>query len=144
MEIRSIMPQDREHSASARAITALARRLMRKDAASSQATLSLAFVLPGIDDQLPFQGMRLTAHDEITKTLTIEAAVPLPMLDPPKAAPYVLAVAADAIDAASEFFAETGTPFDARGLHAIVAAISPGELEHPAREHFAPDPSHGN
>jgi hypothetical protein len=131
------MPQEREHSASARAITALARHLARRrfDVGSSRASFSLVFVLPGIDDQLSFQGMRLTAHDEPTDTLTIEAAIPVPMLDSPKAAAYVLAVAADAIDAASEFFTEKGTAFDARCVHDIVAAVSPRDLERPSHEH---------
>jgi hypothetical protein len=144
MELRSMLPQEREHSACVRAITALARCLFKaRPTAGRTASVSLVLILPGIDDQVPFHGMRLASYDEASRTLTIEAAVPARALEAPAAAPYVLAVAADAVDAAVEFFVEQGIAFDAGPLQELLAATAPEDLEGPQRAHRVTDAALG-
>jgi hypothetical protein len=80
--------------------------------------------------------MRLSAHDSIKGILTIEACVPAHIVqDLAKAGPYVLAVAADAIDAARDFFLEQGvTAFDQDTLQAWVSTVKPQDLLPPTRQ----------
>ena len=113
------------------AITGLAVRLARREAAPVVgAQLTLCYLLPGEDGELPFAGMQLSAHDPVKSVLIIEACVPLHIVhDPSKAGAYVLAVAADAIDAAREFFEEQGvTAFDADALQTWISTLEAAEL----------------
>lgn len=123
----------KEHASSAasHAITALAIRLFRRDAAPAiDARLTLCYLLPDEHGQAPFEGMRLGAHDAEKVALTIEACVPPHIVDDPsRAGRYVLAVAADAIDAAQEFFvALGGSKFDAETLQAWITTIKLEDL----------------
>lgn len=136
-EIQSMMIKDHESSAVSHAITALAMRLARRELAPLvTAQLRLCYVLPGEDGRPPFAGMRLSAHDSATQLLVVEASVPTHIVhDPKKAGPYVLAVAADAIDAADAFFVELGVSgFEAELLQAWVATVQPKELLPPRNQ----------
>ena len=126
-----MMIKDHESSAAGHAISALALRLARREAASDvKARLKLCYLLPGEDGLLPFEGMQLSTHDPVKGVVTIEACVPTRIVhDPSKAGPYVLALAADAIDAAQEFFVEQGcTAFDAESLQAWLMTIKAANL----------------
>src|SRR3954449_6425131 len=103
-----MMIKEHESSATGHAITALAMRLARREVALEVKTqLTLCYLLPGEDGEPPFLGMQLGTHHPLRGIVTIEACVPAHIVhDPSKAGPYVLAVAADAIDAAEEFFFE--------------------------------------
>lgn len=136
-EIESVAIKEHESSAVSQAITALAVRLARLERTPLvQPQLRLCYLLPAEDGQLAFQGMRLRTHDPATGTLTIDASVPLHIVDDTsKAGPYVLAVAADAIDAAQEFFLEQGIrSFDAETLQAWVTTVKPADLAPAARQ----------
>lgn len=135
-EIQSMMIKEHESSATGHAITALAMRLARREVARDvKAQLTLCYLLPGEDGRLPFPGMRLGTYEPRTGVVTIEACVPAHIVhDVAKAGPYVLAVAADAIDAAREFFAEQGHAFDAETLHAWVTTIKPVDLLPPQHQ----------
>jgi hypothetical protein len=136
-DIQSMMIKDHESSAAGHAIMALAMQMARRILSPDvRARLKLCYLLPGEDGLLPFQGMQLSRHDAEKGLLTIEACVPsLIVHDPLKAGPYVLAVAADAIDAAQEFFLEQGiTAFDAETLQAHIMTIKPFDLRLPEHQ----------
>jgi hypothetical protein len=136
-EIQSMMIKDHESSAASHAITGLALRLARREAVPDvQAQLTLCYLLPGEDGELPFDGMQLSTHNPVKGVVTIEACVPAHIVhDAAKAGPYVLAVAADAIDAAREFFVEQGvTAFDADALHAWLMTVNAADLLPPQRQ----------
>jgi len=136
-EIQSMMLKEHESSATGHAITALAMRLARREGVRDvRAQLTLCYLLPGEDGELPFRGMRLGTHDPVKGMVTIEACVPAHIVnDPAKAGPYVLAVAADAIDAAQEFFVEQGlTSFDAETLHAWITTVKAADLRPPEHQ----------
>jgi len=123
----------KEHASSAasHAITALAIRLFRREVAPPvEALLTLWYLLPDEHGHAPFEGMRLGAHDAKKVALTIEACVPPHIVnDPSRAGRYVLAVAADAIDAAHEFFVDSGVrAFDAEALQAWIKTIQLEDL----------------
>lgn len=131
------MIKEHESSATGHAITALAKRLARREVARDvKARLTLCYLLPGEDGELPFQGMRLGTHDPVRGVVTIEACVPAHIVhDAGKAGPYVLALAADAIDAAQEFFVEQGVnAFDAETLHAWITTVKPADLRPPEHQ----------
>lgn len=126
----------KEHSTSAasHAITALAIQLARRALVPDvKAHLTLCYLLPDEHGVPPFEGMRLSSHDATTGSLKIDACVPTHIVnDPSRAGPYVLAVAADAIDAAQEFFVEQGvTVFDRDTLQAWIITIKPRDLAPP-------------
>jgi hypothetical protein len=130
-DIQSMMVKDHESSPASLAITGLAMRLACREASPDvKAQLTLCYLLPGEDGELPFEGMQLSTHDPVKGVVTIEACVPPHIVhDPSKAAPYVLAVALDAIDAAGEFFVEHGiSAFDADALQAWVMTIKVADL----------------
>lgn len=132
-----MMIKEHESSAAGHAITALAMRLARREVEPSvSAKLTLCYLLPGEDGELPFEGMQLSAHDPAKGVLTIEACVPAHIVhDPSKAAPYVLAVAQDAIDAAQEFFVEQGVKaFDGETLQAWVMTVKTTDLLPPQHQ----------
>ena len=132
-----MMIKEHESSATGHAITALAMRLARREVAPDiEAQLTLCYLLPGADGKLPFHGMRLGSHDPVKGVLTIEACVPAHIVhDASKAGPYVLAVAADAVDAAQEFFGEQGsTGFDAETLQAWLATVRAIDLQPPQHQ----------
>jgi len=136
-EIQSMMIKEHESSAAGHAITALAMRLARRAAsADAKVHLTLCYLLPGSDGEPPFEGMQLSTHDPEKGALSIEACLPAHVVhNPAKAGPYVLAVAADAIDAAHEFFNEIGvTSFDAETLHAWVATVKATDLLPPQHQ----------
>jgi hypothetical protein len=140
--IRSMMPRERESSAASRAITALAIRLATRLDQSDKpdaCTLELMFVLPDADEGPVFEGMRLSAYAEGEGILVVEAAVPLRMLDSEHVARYVAAVAADAVDAASEFFGEQQVTFDADRRHEVLRAISVSDLQGPLKSRHLPE-----
>jgi hypothetical protein len=133
-DIQSMMIKDHESSAASHAITALAMQLARRFITRDvQARLTLCYLLPGEDGKLPFQGMQLSAHNLDSGVLTIEACVPSHIVQSvSKAGTYVLAVAADAIDAAQEYFTEQGvTAFDSESLKACIMTIKPADLQPP-------------
>jgi hypothetical protein len=139
--VRSVMPREREGSAVSRAITSLAMRLASK-AVSQGAdgyTLELMFVLPDSEEGPLFEGMRLSTYAEDQKILVVEAAVPVSMIDSDRAAAYVAAVAADAVDAAREFFEELRMPFDAESRHDLLGRISTSDLQRPLLSHDLPE-----
>ena len=136
-DIQSMMLKEHESSAAGHAITALAMRLARREVeANVKAKLTLCYLLPGEDGNLPFEGMQLSTHDPVKGVVTIEACVPSHIVhDPSKAGPYVLAVAQDAIDAAEEFFVEQGvTAFDAATLQAWVTTVKATDLLPPQHQ----------
>jgi len=115
-----------------RAITALAMRFAAMRAlrgTTDGCTLELMFVLPDVEEGPTFDGMRLSTYDAGEKVLVVEAAIPARILDSERAASYVAAVAADAVDAASDFFAEQRVAFDADHRHAALRMISVSDLE---------------
>jgi hypothetical protein len=129
--IRTVMPRESEGSPASRAITALAMRfssLLASQVASDKCTLELMFVLPDEEGPL-FEGMRLGSYAEGTHTLCVQAAVPARLVASARAADYVAAAAADAVDAAGEFFGEQGVPFNADARREILRSISVTELE---------------
>ena len=112
-------------------------RLARCEVAPDvKARLTLCYLLPGEDGELPFKGMQLGTHDPVEGVVTIQACVPAHIVhDPSKAGPYVLAVAADAIDAAQEFFAEQGVrAFDSATLQAWITTVKPADLLPPQHQ----------
>jgi hypothetical protein len=130
-EIQSMMIKAHESSAASHAILALALQLARREAVPDlKAQLRLCYLLPGEDGLLPFAGMQLSTHDPAKNVVTIEACVPARIVhDSSKAGPYVLALAADAIDAAHAFFVEQGfTAFDAETLQAWLTTIKAADL----------------
>ncbi|HEY0469403.1 MAG TPA: hypothetical protein VGC79_34675 [Polyangiaceae bacterium] len=136
-EIQSMMIKEHESSATGHAITALAMRLARREASpEAKARLTLCYLLPGEDGERPFKGMQLGTHDPVRGVVTIEACVPAHIVhDPAKAGPYVLAVAADAIDAAQAFFVEQGiSAFDADTLQAWITTVKPADLLPPQHQ----------
>ena len=136
-EIQSMMLKEHESSVTGHAITAFAMRLARREVASYvKARLTLCYLLPGEDGKPPFEGMRFGTHDPVKGVVTIEACVPVHIVhDPSKAGPYVLAVAADAIDAAQEFFVEQGSAaFDAETLQAWVTSVKAADLLPPQHQ----------
>jgi hypothetical protein len=137
LEIQSLMLKEHESSATGHAITALAMRLARRPVnANVKAQLTLCYLLPGEDGELPFEGMRLGSHDPAHGVVTIEACIPAHLVhDPTRAGPYVLALAADAIDAARDFFREQGvTAFDADTLQAWITTIKAADLLPPRHQ----------
>jgi hypothetical protein len=134
LEIQSMVIKELSTSAASHAITALAMRLARRGTSSGAARLTLCYLLPDEQGAAPFAGMRLASHDAERGVLTIEACVPTHLVtDTSRAGRYVLAVAADAIDAARDFFDEQGLGgFDAEELHAWVMTIQPKDLAPPA------------
>lgn len=130
-DIQSMIVKEHSSSAASHAIIALAMRLFRREVASAKrAQLTLCYLLPDERGQAPFEGMRLGTHDAEKAVLTIEACVPQHIVDDPsRAGRYVLAVAADAIDAAREFFVDVGVEgFDAETLQAWVTTIKLEDL----------------
>jgi hypothetical protein len=126
----------KEHSSSAasHAITALAILLTRRDVVAEVTPhLTLCYLLPDEQGESPFEGMRLSTFDAATGVLTVEACIPKQVVnDASKAGRYVLAVAADAIDAALEFFLEQGvTAFDVETLQTWVLTVKPADLAPP-------------
>jgi hypothetical protein len=126
----------KEHSASAasHAITALAMRLARREAMpDAKARLVLCYLLPDEYGVSPFDGMRLASYEAKSAVLTIEACVPTSIVnDRARAGRYVLAVAADAVDAAREFFQEQLVDaFRAPELESWLASVGPGDLAPP-------------
>jgi len=136
-DIQSMMIKEHESSAAGRAITALAMHLARHRGTPNLNTqLTLCYLLPGEDGELAFEGMQLCTHDPRSGVVTIEACVPTHIVhDESKAGSYVLALAADAIDAAQEFFVEQGiTSFDAESLQAWVTTVDVAELLAPQQQ----------
>jgi hypothetical protein len=136
------MPREQEGSAVSRAITALAMRFAHLRAlrgATDSCTLELMFVLPDIDEGPIFEGMRLSTYAEGEGLLVVEAAVPVRILDSEHAASYVAAVAADAVDAARDFFEEQRIAFDASGRHDMLRAIPVLDLDGPLRSRNLPE-----
>lgn len=130
-EIQSMIVKEHASSAASHAITALAIRLFRREvAATGEARLTLCYLLPDAQGQAPFEGMRLGTHDAKKAALTIDACVPQHIVDDAaRAGRYVLAVAADAIDAAQAFFVDCGVVgFDAATLQAWVETIQLEDL----------------
>jgi len=126
--------KEHEASAASHAITALAMRLARREATPGvEARLTLCYLLPDEHGMAPFDGMRLSSHDAAKGALTIEACVPSHIVrDAARAGRYVLAVAADAIDAAQEFFLEQGVhAFDAETLQGWISTVKPEDLAPP-------------
>jgi len=136
-EIQSMMIKEHESSAAGHAITALAMLLARRAVVpGTPAQLTLVYLLPGSDGELPFVGMQLGTHDPEKGALSIEACVPVHIVqDSSRAGRYVLALAADAIDAAQEFFVEQGIAgFDADTLQAWVTTVKPADLRPPQQQ----------
>lgn len=134
-EIQSMVIKELSASATAHAITALAVHAARRASAPDVKNhLRLCYLLPDEQGVQPFQGMRLDSYDAATGVLTVQACVPAHVVhDASRAGPYVLAVAADAIDAAHEFLLEQGaTAFDAEPLRRWVEALKPQDLAPPA------------
>jgi hypothetical protein len=137
LEIQVMMLKADESSAASHAISALALQLARREAAADfRARLKLCYLLPGEDGLLPLEGMQLSTHDPVKSLVTIEACVPARIVhDPSKAGLYVLALAADAIDAAHAFFVEQGcTTFDAETLQAWLLTIKVADLLPPQHQ----------
>jgi hypothetical protein len=133
-ELQSMVIKEHSTSAASHAITKLAMRLARREPTPAlQARLTLCYLLPDEHGVVPFTGMRLSNHDAAQGSLTIQACVPTHIVDDAaRAGRYVLAVAADAIDAAQEFFLEQGvTAFDADMLHSWVSSVKPADLAPP-------------
>ena len=136
-EIQSLMLKEHESSATGHAIMALAMRLARRTVtAHAKAQLTLCYLLPGEDGRLAFEGMQLATHDRVKGVVSIEACVPAHIVhDPIKAGRYVLAVAADAIDAARDFFDEQGVAgFDAETLQAWLSTVKATDLALPQHQ----------
>ena len=126
------MPRELERSAVGRAITALAMRFAGARAQGGlddACTLELMFVLPDLEVGPVFEGMRLSTYAAGERILVVEAAAPRHLLDSEYAARYVAAVAADAVDAAREFFEEHRIAFDAERRHLMLRSISASDLE---------------
>ena len=137
IEIQTLVTKEQESSAVSKAITALALRLARLElSAHARAQLKLCYLLPAVDGQIAFQGMRLSTLDAVAGVLTIEACVPPHIVtDQVRAGLYVLAVAADAIDAAREFFSEQGAAtFDAESLQTWLSTVTPKDLLPPPQQ----------
>ena len=83
--------------------------------------------------------LQLSTYSESEGILGVEAAVPVRMLDSEHAASYVAAVAADAVDAAREFFEERKIPFDADARHDALRAISVSDLDRPLQSRNLPE-----
>jgi hypothetical protein len=136
-DIQSMMLKEHEASAASHAITAFAIQVARRALIGDvRAQLTLCYLLPGEDGEPPLIGMQLSTHDLVKGILTIEAGIPPHIVhDPLKAGPYVLAVAADAIDAAQAFFIEQGiTAFDAETLQAWVTTVKAADLRPPPHQ----------
>ncbi|MCQ8105277.1 hypothetical protein NP590_14270 [Methylomonas sp. SURF-2] len=91
--------------------------------------LNVVFMLPSRQEKADFEGLRLHSFDQSDQTLRIEAAVPEKMLDSRHAERYVLAILADAIDAAAEFFNEQRILFDAPAHFALVEVLAPKQQQ---------------
>jgi hypothetical protein len=134
LEIQSMVIKELSTSPMSHAITALAIHVARREAARDvKAQLALCYLLPDEHGAQPFEGMRLGSHDAVSGVLTIQACVPPHVVhDASRAGQYALAVAADAIDAAQEFFLEQGvTAFDAETLQAWLTSVKPMDLAPP-------------
>jgi len=133
-EIQSMVIKELSTSAASHAITRLAMELARRALPTNHAArLTLCYLLPDEHGAAPFQGMRLASHDAARGVLTIEACVPPALVDDTaRAGRYVLAVAADAIDAAHEYFVEQKiTGFDPETLQAWLTTVGPESLAPP-------------
>jgi len=134
LEIQSLVIKELSTSATSHAITALAMHVARSEVAkSASARLTLCYVLPDEHGVQPFEGMRLSSYDPTSGVLTVEACVPAHLVHhASRAGQYVLAVVADAIDAAREFFREQGvTAFDAEGLQSWLRTVRLADLAPP-------------
>ncbi len=79
---------------------------------SNKPNISLSFLMPGREEKPDFEGMRLHSFDASSNTLRIESAVPPQMVQSTHAKHYVVAAMQDAIDGASDFFAEQKVIFE--------------------------------
>lgn len=131
-----MMIKDHESSAVGHAITLFARHLAERLPRGTETRLRLCYLLPGEDGELPLQGMQISTHDLDRGILTILASIPAHMVhDTQLAGRYVHALAADAVDAAQDFFLEQGiTTFDVDTLQACILTIRPADLRPPNQE----------
>lgn len=129
LQISSMIPdRSLDESALFKAITKVAMDLAGLAAQPIQKKLpilNVVFMLPSRQEKADFEGLRLHSFDKSGQTLRIEAAVPEKMLTSSHAERYVLAILADAVDAAGEFFNEQRILFDAPQHAALVEVISP-------------------
>lgn len=85
----------------------------REDVQTSKPEIDVHFLLSGKFDSPSFTGMRIRNFDSKLAILRVETAVPPHIVNSDKAAAYIAAAIADAIENASEFLKEIEMPFDA-------------------------------
>lgn len=118
-----------------RAITALASQVaVARPTLPDGPSLDITFMLASAADAPPFTGMRMGGYTRENGTLYFETAVPARMAQSGNAALYVATVLEDAIDNASDYFAEVCVDFDAAQWHAAVARLTDAQ-GHPVHAH---------
>ncbi len=86
--------------------------------------LDLQFMLPGRLEKPGFKGMRLHSFDAHSNTLRVESSVPSNMVNSELAKKYILAALQDAVDNASDFFAERHLSFQQAPMYDMIMSIA--------------------
>ena len=108
------------------AITALAVVLARKQQQGELPTgpsLDVTFMLPGKLEKPTFSGMRMGGYTEQDNTLYFERAVPDELLQSPQAGKFVTLVLEDAIDNATDYFADRNRLFNCSGWKSALEQV---------------------
>ena len=108
------------------AITALAAGLIkrgRQDKLPKGPALDITFMLAGKLDKPDFTGMRMGGYTDEENTLYFERAVPEEWLQSPHADKLVNLVLQDALDNATDYFADRGRIFNVTGWKSILAQL---------------------
>jgi len=115
--------RDLDQSAFSRALVRVATelaRLRQHPLQGSMPNLDLHFLMPGREEQPPFDGMRFHSFDARSNTLRMESAVPQRMLESTHAEAFVIAAMQDAVDNAHDFFAEREGGFERDGYLSLI------------------------
>ena len=86
-------------------------------------SLEITFMLPGKLDKPGFTGMRMGGYTEQDNTLYFERAVPEDLLQSPKAGEFVALVLEDAVDNATDYFADRSRLFNQSGWKTALAQV---------------------
>lgn len=106
------------------AITAMAASLIRKERQGKLPqgpSLDITFMFAEKLDDPGFAGMRMGGYTESDNTLYFERAVPEKLLDSPRAREFVSLVLEDALDNATDYFADRGRIFNLSNWKVAIA-----------------------
>lgn len=86
--------------------------------------LDVTFMLPGVKELPPFEGMRMGGYTADGGTLFFEAAVPAHIARSSDAPRYVAVIMQDVVDNASQFFKDNAIPFNEQEWYQAVTRLA--------------------